>query len=106
MRLIKSMCFNNEQRLTTSFYGICFSLSSGLPVKNPVQCQRKPVKKSSLKCGKKKKRSKRVKREDSDSEEECQPWMEEKKHKTRGRGNVRIVFGGEVGGGGGGGIRV
>ena len=58
------------------------------------------MKKSSVKCGKNKKRSKRVKREDSDSEEEWQPWMEEKKHKTRGRGNVRVVFGGGMGRGG------
>ena len=55
----------------------------GLPVKNPIDCDQKPKRGSGKRAG----RNKPVRRvkEESDSEEEWQPWMEEQKQRPRRR---------------------
>lgn len=65
---------------------------SGLPVKNPVGPGGRPVKKRGQRVQKKRRK---ILKDESDSEEEWQPWMEENKHKPKrnqGMQSIRSVW--------------
>lgn len=71
-----------------TIYCLGFSLYAGLPVKNPVHNDHKHV--SKKKKSTRTKKAVRRAKEESDSEEEWQPWMEEQKQRPKKRGECNF----------------